>query len=405
MSLQTAVRRSGPRAAAAPRRVGRSTAILARALAILLAVELPLLALELAFRAFGPFLPGEYNLGIEREFDPVLGWRHRPGFVGGTRTSEFTVRFSINSRGLRDEEIPYEKPPGGFRVLALGDSFLAASHVSLEQTMTKQLQGLLRSRLAPRPVDVVNAGVSGYGTAQEYLYLHTEGYRYAPDVVLLVVFLGNDLTDNVRDADGRWDRPLFDVDGDGALKQVAQPERDPARRARWDEPLVRNSAAYNFLQSGVLRKLEPAAGLTGEAGREAGQDLQIYERRPSRKLREAWEVTEALIGAIDRRGRELGARLVVAGAPSFRQLDPAGFRQLVEAEGLDPIRYDPELPSRLLGEATSRLGVPYLDLLPPLRQAIVSGGGDQFYPRNTHWTAAGQRTVARAVDAFLASQP
>src|SRR5262249_23987010 len=151
----------------------------------------PLLGLEAGFRLFGPFLPGEYNLGIEREFDPVLGWRHRPGYVGGTRTSEYAVRFAINDRGLRDEPIPYDKPAGGWRVLALGDSSLAASHVTLEQMMTKQLQGLLRAQLPGRPVEVVNAGVSGYGQAQEYLYLDREGYRYGPDLVLVVVFLGN----------------------------------------------------------------------------------------------------------------------------------------------------------------------------------------------------------------------
>ncbi|MCC7104733.1 MAG: hypothetical protein IT307_06285 [Chloroflexi bacterium] len=383
----------------------QATALAARVLAVLaagvLALTLPLGLLEIGFRTFGPFLPGEYNLGIEREFDPVLGWHHRPNFVGGNRTSEFNVRFSINSKGLRDEEFPYEKPVGGFRILALGDSFLAAAHVPLEQAMTKQLQALLRQQRAPRPVDVVNAGVAGYGTAQEYLYLDAEGYRYQPDIVLLVVFLGNDLNDNIRSEDARYDRPVFEVDGENHLKQTDFPERDPARRTSWDDFLVRNSTVYNFLLSGVLRKLDPANNQTGEEGRDPGQDYQIYERRLPRKLRDAWEVTEALIGASARRSASIGARLVVVGAPSFRQLDPDRFRQVLASEGLDVNRYDPEQPGRMLGEAAARQHVPYLDLLPALRQAQADGAGDQYFPRNTHWTAAGQTTVARAVYAFL----
>jgi electron transfer flavoprotein beta subunit len=49
----------------------------------------------------------------------------------------------------------------------------------------------------------------------------------------------------------------------------------------------------------------------------------------------------------------------------------------------------------------ARLGLPYLDLLPALRRAQSDGEGDQFYPKNTHWAPAGQRTVARALYEFL----
>lgn len=381
-----------------PGRPGRL--FFARLLAIGLAILLPLLALEGGFRLFGPFLPGEYSLGVEREYDPVLGWRHIPNFRGGFRSSEFTVQVAINSRGLRDEEIPYEKPPGGFRVLALGDSFLAATHVPLEQAMTKQLQGLLRGQLAPRPVDVVNAGVSGYGQAQEYVYLDIEGYKYAPDVVLVVVFLGNDLIDNIRDSDGRWLRPLFELDGDDRLVQVSAPTRPPFRRPPADEFLLRNSLTYNFLQSGVLDKLEQPAEQAGETGRNAdrepGGEFQVYERPPSAKLRRSWEVTEALLAAIARRAEAVGARTLVVGAPSFRQLDPAAFDALLAERGLDPRRYDVELPDRRLGEAAARQNLPYLDLLPVFRRA-AAGGETVFYPKNTHWAPAGQRTAARAI--------
>lgn len=368
---------------------------------------LPPLALEVGFRVFGPFLPGEYSLGVEREYDPVLGWRHVPNFRGGFRTSEFSVQVTINSRGLRDEEIPYDRPPGGLRVLALGDSFLAATHVPLEQAMAEQLQGLLRARLAPRPGDVVNAGVSGYGQAQEYVYLDTEGYKYAPDVVLVVVFLGNDLADNIRGSDGRWLRPLFELDGDDRLLQVQAPTRPPFRRPPWDELLLRSSLAYNFLRSGVLDKLDQPAEQAGETGRDIdpdpGSEFQVYERAPSAKMRRAWEVTEALLAAIVRRAESVGARTMIVGAPSFRQLDPAAFDARLAERGLDPRRYDAEAPDRRLGEAAARKNLAYLDLLPVFRRA-AEGGETVFYPKNTHWAPAGQRIAARAVDDFLLSR-
>ena len=363
----------------------------------------PLLALEVAFRILGPFLPGDYRLGIEREFDPTLGWRQRANFVGGNRSAEFAARFQTNSLGLRGGEIAYDKPAEGYRVLVLGDSFVAAAHVSLEQTMAHQLGDLLRQDLAPRPAEVINAGVAGYGTSQEYLYLETEGYRYYPDVVVLVVFLGNDLTDNLRSEDARWDRPTFEVGANGQLLQVNRPRRAGDRPGR-DDLLFRTSTVYNFVQSGLLAKLDPANTRTGEEGREPGQDFQIYRRAQPQKLLKAWEVTEALIEAIAARCDAIGARLVVAGAPSFRQLDPNRFVQLLLADGVDPADYDPELPSRLLAGVAARERLLYLDLLPVLRQAQGRGEGDVFYPRNTHWAPAGQRAVAEALRAFLLAQ-
>jgi hypothetical protein len=369
-----------------------------------LGLLLPLVLLELALRQFGPFLPGDYRLGVEREFDPVLGWRNIPGFRGGARTSEFAVQVAINSTGLRDEEIPYARPLGGRRILVLGDSFVAGAHVSLEQTMSKQLQRLLREPDRLGPIEVVNAGVAGYGQAQEYLFFETEGYKYWPDLVVVVVFLGNDLIDNIRDSDGRFRRPQFDLDAEGRLEQIAWPIRPPKPRAGWQDFLLRNSTAYNLLQSGVADKLAAPADAVGEAGLDVSQDFQIYRREENQKLRRSWRVTEALLEAIAARAAGLGARTLVVGAPSFRQLDPARFEALVRRQGLDPVDYDPELPNRRLGEVASHQRLPYLDLLPDLRQAEADGHGPVFYPTNTHWAPSGQQVVAQAVARTIAEQ-
>src|SRR5262249_55677907 len=44
-------------------------------------------------------------------------------------------------------------------------------------------------------LEVLNAGVGGYGTVQEYLYMMSDGVAVRPDIVLLM-FYENDLTDN-----------------------------------------------------------------------------------------------------------------------------------------------------------------------------------------------------------------
>ena len=52
----------------------------------------------------------------------------------------------INREGLRDVEHQYAKPPGVFRILVLGDSFVEAMHVPLESTFPRRLEERLNAR-------------------------------------------------------------------------------------------------------------------------------------------------------------------------------------------------------------------------------------------------------------------
>ncbi|MCA9501916.1 MAG: hypothetical protein KC616_02490 [Myxococcales bacterium] len=112
------------------------------------------------------------------------------------KSADGTWWFTINSRGLRaDREYPYEKPPGVFRIVSLGDSFTAGYEVAGDETFSSVLEQELRR--AGLQVEVLNAGVSGYSNAEALLYLERELLKYDPDLVLLS-FFANDLVDNVR---------------------------------------------------------------------------------------------------------------------------------------------------------------------------------------------------------------
>src|SRR4051812_12233119 len=145
--------------------------------------------------------------------DERLGWSLRPG-AQGWHTHEGRGYVSINSAGQRDHEHPIEKPPGVYRVAVLGDSYAEAMQVNEDQTFWHVLEGKL-SQCWARPVEVVNFGVSGYGTAQEYLLLESAAPNYRPDLVLLAFTNGNDLRNNSRTLEPEKDRPFFRLDGDG----------------------------------------------------------------------------------------------------------------------------------------------------------------------------------------------
>jgi hypothetical protein len=91
------------------------------------------------------------------------------------------------------------KPPNTLRIAVLGDSFIEAVHVPYEQSVCAVLQQELAQHCSVAPgqqVEVLNFGMTAYSTAQELLTLREEVWRYAPDVVVLALFTGNDLSDN-----------------------------------------------------------------------------------------------------------------------------------------------------------------------------------------------------------------
>jgi len=72
-----------------------------------LSVAVGLLALEAAARLTQQFWGGGKESGEQPhyvEYDPLLGWRKRPGARVTYRRREFTVDVAINSHGLRDVE-------------------------------------------------------------------------------------------------------------------------------------------------------------------------------------------------------------------------------------------------------------------------------------------------------------
>ena len=142
--------------------------------------------------------------------DPYCGTRLRSGFEGWWR-KEGAAYIRINRYGFRHGERAPAKPPGTWRVAVLGDSFIEAFQVPDEQTFCAQLERRLQdcAFLADRRVEVLNFGVSGYGTAQELLMLRHYVWQYEPDLVVLAVFPGNDLRNNSAELEPYQVRPFY----------------------------------------------------------------------------------------------------------------------------------------------------------------------------------------------------
>ena len=147
-------------------------------------------------------------------YDAELGWATVPNSASLIKTFR-TTHFKHNSLGLRDEEFSLDAKP---TIMFLGDSFVWGLDSEADERFTELLK--------PKIPDykILAAGVSGYGTDQEYLLLKRLWPKVKPAVVVLIFCAGNDRLDNSTNR--RYDyyyKPYFATQPDGSVVLMGQP--------------------------------------------------------------------------------------------------------------------------------------------------------------------------------------
>ena len=147
-----------------------------------------LAALEVILRVIDLRLlrEGASERSLTYRYDAELGWAPVPNSSSVVTTAR-TIHAQHNSLGFRDIEFERDARPA---ILFIGDSFVWGVDAEAQERFTD----LLRSRLPGNAI--VNAGVSGYGTDQEYLLLQRIWPTIEPSAVVLVFCSDNDRLDN-----------------------------------------------------------------------------------------------------------------------------------------------------------------------------------------------------------------
>jgi hypothetical protein len=105
-----------------------------------------------------------------------------------------SIPVDINAHGLRGPETTYEKPPGTYRILNLGDSVAMGWGVREENTYGQELEALLNEHsTGDLRYEVINAAVPGWNLENSLAYLQAEGLKYEPDLILLDLTIANDI--------------------------------------------------------------------------------------------------------------------------------------------------------------------------------------------------------------------
>ncbi|MBN2208167.1 MAG: SGNH/GDSL hydrolase family protein [Candidatus Coatesbacteria bacterium] len=397
----------------------------ANLLLLLVSLSISLVGAEIVIR-FIEWRNSPVSPKLFYEHDDVLGWRKVPGKEGWLVKPEYKINEKINSKGLRGPECPYEKPQGEFRILVLGDSFTEGYSVQLASLFTQVLAEKLNNEGGGGRFRVINAGTSGYSTDQELLFFRQEGVKYGPDLVLLM-FYENDVWYNNQARYWRGYKPLFCLEGESlVLTNVPVPKPEPEsesdggsadQRLTLKQWLNRNSRIYAFLRSslkrigwlnaalvrvGLAQKPSESAPIPeAENGQEDASELpdefEVWRRRPTEEMQQAWAITEALIRQLKREVEESGANLIVFYIPNKATIYDDSRKATMQKYSLSEDAWDLDKTAKDLQQLCDRLSVQFVDPTEVFREEarrLEQPGERLYYTYDNHWNPHGHRLAA-----------
>jgi len=319
---------------------------------------------------------------------PLQRYRLAPAFEGVAETSEYDTTIRTNGIGLREDAEIGPKQPGTYRILAIGDSFTMGVGVNGPETFVELLEDRLNeASFGGMKYEVINAGVPGFNINQEIITLDERGRELMPDLVVLGIFVGNDISDSLNSGE------VLVVNGTLRAAGEQGGLLPPAVRY-W---LQRSSHLYRLvwpLQRRLLDRNFDARARASELRR-----LSIYSTQVDGPAADLWQGTEEQLDRFVRTAVSLGIRPAVITIPESMQVVAPAWDATVERLQLSRDVYAHDYPNRRIADFLGRRGVPVLDLIDVF--ATTESDTPHYFAMDGHWTVSGNQLAAQRIYDFL----
>lgn len=282
--------------------------------------------------------------------------------------------FTTNAKGIRGPTLG-PKPPDTHRVLAVGDSFTLGLQVRDEETFS----ALLSESLGPG-IEVLNAGVPGYGTEQATEFMRRLVPEVQADAVLLTVYTGNDFRDNQK-----W------VESPGMPTTPPPVRAPPPRPPQWASGLAQYSRIVsNILMFSALRN--QASDFRMEEYRD--EILPFADRDHLNQIKPPTRTAMKRFLSIC---NEANVKCGVAIVPPAFVVHPERIDTTFDAFGLQVDRTQIDAP-----QDTMRRMVPSAVSVIDLTDALQAGASSKPYLTfDPHFSSAGHAIAAEALAPFI----
>jgi lysophospholipase L1-like esterase len=330
------------------------------------------------------------------------------------------IRYKINNQGFRGAELA--RAGESMRVLVYGDSFIQGDYSRTEETFTEQLKGRLARKIG-KSIEVVNAGVIGYGPDQELRRMEEELHTLKPNLVIVAIYAGNDFGDLIKNK-------LYRLSSDGSLQDNPSVFLDDAivsnmNQSRRSEPILRK-----ILRAAIGRLFgNPGnASVTGREARRARVDAYLKQAIDEYRqyviegdnavhlvsdpynadvsLTPTSESARYKIAMMEQIMRRMGDTVAKNNAALVFLLIPSPIDAADEheVEEVDPVKYPEYRRSTLtdiLGQICQRNGFRAVNLFGPFWERRAD---DLYFKADGHWNPRGQAYAAELVSEFVIAQ-
>lgn len=299
----------------------------------------------------------------------AAGCRLKPGvYPNGLRA---------NSLGFADEEWTKERSNGRRRIAALGDSFSAGTGVAYEDNYLTRLETELGG------IDILNFGVCGTGPREYQQLLASLVWEYEPDLILVPIFIGNDITESIVAPE------LLKFHPDALYLELLARRIARLVRERWRQAAEGHAGDFRM---GLGQQFSERTYLELTAGH-----LVVSRAQQTPTDRARWEEVYLHLDRLvaDCRSHEIPVAFVLI--PDEFQVNEALRQRALALRGWTMADLDLLLPQRRLSEFCAARGVPCLDMHPYLE----TEGAAAHIPHDGHWSVHGHEIGAKAIGVWL----
>jgi len=294
-------------------------------------------------------------------FQDSIQYKHKPDEIHCNKIKEGNIfQARSNSEGFIDDEFKREN----FNIFLLGDSFAQCLQADYNNCVHKNLETELKK--TNNKVDVLNFGVSGYGTLDELAILEEYKDLYNPKLIILLFLPQNDVTDNERYIN-------------------YEPKKEI------------NSKAYEFFiqkTRAIISKISTRYNLKYNFHNQEIETYEVYLENYPKEWESKWQTTIKALEEINT--SEIPFLIVIATSPE--QVYEKDWQRIQDTyPSLKGKTYDLTKPNQIIISFAEQNNIHYIDLLPLFQQNPER----LHYPKDGHWNNQGQLLASKTIKDYI----
>ncbi|HLD10919.1 MAG TPA: SGNH/GDSL hydrolase family protein [Candidatus Nanoarchaeia archaeon] len=364
----------------------------------LITIIIVFLIIELFLRVFYPqplnpeFYPTD-TLKSFAEYDKILGWGLRSNAEGYLFSNEYKILVKNNEQGLRmDRNISLEKSK--YRIAFMGDSFIFGHGVNTKERVSELIERELSN------LEVINFGVSGYGTDQYYLQLQNNVLNFKPDMVIIAFYV-NDLEDVGENIRYNYPKPLFRLNENDSLELTNIPVpliKPKENRYPWltkiNLYLSHKSHTFVFFKP-LLKKLYDSINSQkdNEIKMYGFSDISLIKINYSQEYKGFKELNDKLYCEISNLLKQRNIPLIVVNIPAKSYILPELLNKRLKYLNINESEVDINKPSEILYNLSKNCNFYFIDLYSYFKK--YKNRENLYFKYDDHWTPEGHQYASK----------